>query len=93
MSLGADPVFSRYFAGVVDELRIWGSPGSASAIQANMHTSLTGSEPGLFGYYRFDEGAGSVAHDSSPFANHMVLGSPGQPETLPTWVVSDAPIY
>jgi hypothetical protein len=91
--LGADPVFSRYFSGVIDELRIWTSPRGAAAIQATMHTSLTGSEPALFGYYRFDEGAGSVAHDSSPLGNHMVLGTPGQPATVPTWVVSDAPIY
>ncbi|MBM3235529.1 LamG domain-containing protein [Candidatus Poribacteria bacterium] len=57
---------SRYssFAGQIDEVRIWRIARSQEEIQATMHATLSGKEPGLVGYWRFDD-AGKIATDSS----------------------------
>jgi len=72
--------------GLIDEVRIWSTARSASEIQTNMHRTLTGSEPGLMGYWRFDEGTGTTTVDASGhgFTGTLVNG--------PVWVASTAPI-
>ncbi len=54
---------NQAFIGVMDELRVWEVVRSQEEIQANMFQQLTGDEPGLVGYWRFDEGEGDVAGD------------------------------
>jgi hypothetical protein len=84
---------NEYFAGRIDEVRIWNYPRSAGEIQATWQHTLTGSESGLVAYWRFDEGAGQVAHDSSPFANDGELGLSSASESSdPNWLISDAPL-
>jgi len=39
-----------------------------------MYLPLSGSEPTLFGYRRFNEGDGQVINDATPFANSGTLG-------------------
>lgn len=46
---------TRYFAGSLDEVRIWNDIRSATEINDNMNTQLTGNEAGLVAYYRFDD--------------------------------------
>jgi len=46
---------SDFFAGRMDEVRIWSTGRSQSQIQAGMTASLTGSEADLEAYYRFEE--------------------------------------
>jgi serine/threonine-protein kinase len=59
-----------YFAGCLDEIRIWNYVRSQREIQEAMHTELTGTEDGLAGYWKFNDPAGStVAVDSSPNEN------------------------
>ncbi len=72
--------------GQIDEVRIWSTARSAWEIQANMHRSLTGSDPGLMGYWQFDEGNGPTAADASRhgFTGTLVNG--------PAWVTSTAPV-
>jgi hypothetical protein len=77
--------------GTIDELRAWNVARGEADIQATMHKRLAGSEPGLVGYWRFDDGSGSSATDSSPTGNPLMLGDSAA-ETAPTWVVSTAPI-
>lgn len=57
----------------IDEFRIWGEPRTLEQIQENMYKTLTGTEPGLEFYLRFDTGAGNIAYDSSPNANHGTI--------------------
>ncbi|MBM3236380.1 hypothetical protein FJZ31_08785 [Candidatus Poribacteria bacterium] len=52
------------FAGQIDEVRIWNITRTQEEIQETMHTALSGKEPGLVGYWRFDD-AGNIAIDSS----------------------------
>ncbi|HLP77289.1 MAG TPA: LamG domain-containing protein, partial [Candidatus Paceibacterota bacterium] len=52
-------------AGTFDEVRIWNSARSGNEIQQNMNRRLPQSKPGLVGYYKLDDGAGTITADSS----------------------------
>ncbi len=64
---------SEYFDGQIDEVRIWNRALTPEEIRANMCRRLRGNEPGLVGYWRFDECTGSIAFDATPNANHGTL--------------------
>ena len=53
------------FAGQIDEVRIWNIARTPEAIRRTMFTTLSGKEPGLVGYWNYDD---STANDSS--SNH-----------------------
>ncbi len=53
------------FRGKMDDLRIWNVVRTASEIQSNYATELGSSPATLVGNWRFDEGAGANATDSS----------------------------
>ena len=75
----------RLFNGKMDEVRIWKRCRSQSEIQATLHHRLVGDEPGLWAYYRFDEGFGDRLFDQTENAMHgSIKGA--------TWIKSDAPI-
>src|SRR6185295_9947569 len=59
-----------YFNGMFDELRVWNVARSAAELTATMHQSLTGTEAGLTGYWKFDETSGTTAADSATPAGH-----------------------
>jgi len=93
LTIGAGISQTLSFNGVIDEVAIYNRVLSAEEIQANMHTRLSGDEPGLVGYWDFDEGEEQVAYDLSPYGNHGQLGStPDADASDPAWVNSDAPI-
>lgn len=65
-----DSLYTEYFKGEIDGVRIWDVVRTPSEIAQNMNRELTGSQPGLVAYYKFDEPSGStVIHDSSPYHN------------------------
>ena len=70
----------RNWEGTVDDLRIWNRALSGPEIVAGMTGTLTGSEPNLVGWWKFDEGYGDQAADWSP-SNHIATLVNG-----PTWV-------
>lgn len=78
---------SRKFNGSLDEVQIWNSALSAAQIQANVGLRLSGFEPGLVALWKFDEGFGTTARDSSPNNRHGTLvNGPGwtpSPVALP----------
>lgn len=75
----------RFLASEIDEVRIWNTARSNPEICANRFRRLTGLELGLVCYWRFDEGSGPVALDSSSFGNHgNLINSPQRvPSTTP----------
>jgi hypothetical protein len=54
-----------HFAGVIDDVRLWKVARSSAAIAADRTLRLRGSEPGLVGYWRLDEGRGLAATDAA----------------------------
>ncbi len=97
MTIGADVFDNRFFVGLIDEVRAWNVVRTAAEITATMRQRLVGDEPGLVGYWRFDEGSGMVAADSKvagadAASEGGVTKNNGDLFGAPNWVASDAPI-
>ncbi|MBL7805281.1 MAG: thrombospondin type 3 repeat-containing protein [Saprospiraceae bacterium] len=75
------------FEGLVDEIRFWNYPQNPAEIVAQMNQKLTGNEPGLIGYWDFEEQSGSILHDRSSQTNDGILGN-GNADQMPQWVSS-----
>jgi hypothetical protein len=75
-----------YLKGTLDEVRVWNVARTPAQIQANMNHSLAGPQANLVAYWKFDEGSGTTAYDSSGQANNGTL------QNGPAWVVSGAPL-
>lgn len=91
ITIGGNPIDSRYFAGTIDEVRIWATARTGAQIADNMNLRLQGDEGGLVNDWRFDEGAGTTTSDHAG-GNTGELGS-GSPTARPLWITSDAPIF
>jgi hypothetical protein len=79
---------SGVMKGKLANLRIWSKALSQSEIQSLMYSVSTGNESGLVGYFKLNEGTGSVATNS-------VAANPGSMTAVllysPTWVGRDIP--
>ena len=65
------------FGGALDELRVWNGVRTPAQINAFLNTTVAGTETDLLAYWRFDEGTGASAGDSSGHGNTAALiGSP-----------------
>ena len=73
--------------GRLDEISLWNIARSPAMIAAAYRQRLSGSEPGLIGYWRFDEHAGSLASDTS---GH---GHAGTLVRAPSWLASSIPCF
>jgi hypothetical protein len=51
--------------GRVSEVRLWNVGLTEAEVAVNARTAISGSEPGLIGYWPLDEGAGTTAYDRS----------------------------
>ena len=69
----------------LDDFRVWNYARTQGEIEADMNREVTGGEDGLVGYWRFNEGEGTTASDSSPSGNHGTIASP-------VWTKDAAPI-
>jgi hypothetical protein len=65
VNIGANTIDNRYFAGTIDEVRVWNVVRTPAEIAATMHARLTGKENGLVAYFRFDETDGKTAANSA----------------------------
>jgi hypothetical protein len=68
--------------GLIDEVRVWSYDRGGDQLRAARFVSFTAPQPGLVGYWKFDEGSGLLASDSSGYGNHGVLDPP-------VWTVAD----
>ena len=88
--IACDAALSTFFDGGLDEIRIWNTTRTHSDIQDSMHYNVSGYEPCLSAYYRFDELSGTNATDLSTNTNTGILsGSLSDTD----WTASSAPIY
>ncbi len=102
VKVGTNALFRpRFFAGQIDEVRLWNRARTAADLVATMNTPLRGDEEGLVGYWTFDDPAetgatspsGQVAFDHSRHNHHGILGSSmDEGPNDPRWVPSDLPI-
>jgi hypothetical protein len=61
--------------GQADEFRIWNTVRTAEEISANIDRQLNGNELGLLAYYKFNDGTGSTAIDTSGSKNGTIFGA------------------
>ncbi len=76
------------YAGCIDEVRVWNVARTQAEIQASLNQRLNGDEPGLSGYWPFEEGVGTQTNDQSTAEIHGMLtgGASG-----PNWVDAALP--
>jgi hypothetical protein len=79
-------VANSFFNGQIDEVRLWGVARTAAQINANKGVCVPVNSAGLNGYWKFDEGLGTTAIDST--AN----GNAGTLVNAPAYVPSTAPL-
>ncbi|HEY9488275.1 MAG TPA: LamG-like jellyroll fold domain-containing protein [Chryseosolibacter sp.] len=75
-----------WFKGIMDEVRIWNRALTTDEIRASMCHRLKANEPGLIGYWNFDETSGDQVKDLSPNGFHGIM------KGNPTRVFSGAPV-
>ncbi|MBI3413834.1 MAG: carboxypeptidase regulatory-like domain-containing protein [Verrucomicrobia bacterium] len=67
--------FEPSFAGQIDEVRIWNHARTSEQIRGNLFTTLTGKEPGLVGYWNFDDGKATDSLPASTTVNSSATSS------------------
>lgn len=55
----------RFFSGSIDEVRVWTTTRTAGEIKKGMFNAVATSMPGLVAYYKFNEGSGTLAANST----------------------------
>ena len=75
---GGNP--AMFFKGKIADVRFWNTVRSGSEIDADKNKQLTGTETGLMGYWKLNDGSGSTVIDSSNNSN------PGTLMGEATWV-------
>ena len=71
--IGCNNSNARFVPGIIDEVCIWNYARTVAQIQESMNHELRGTEEGLVGYWKFNEGQGTTAFDSSPKPHNGTL--------------------
>ena len=80
---GRGNVTTARFQGAIDEVRVWNTARTAGEIAAQYNQTLTGSESGLVGYWRFAETSGTTAVDSPHRATMASSATASRPKRRP----------
>jgi len=75
----------EYFAGMIDDVRLWSVARSAAQVKQDMAQPTSVPTDGLTGAWDFDEGAGTTVNDSSG------NGATGTLVNGPVWVAATSP--
>jgi hypothetical protein len=81
---------SEFYAGDLDELRIWSVARSADEVASDMAGTVPTDAPGLVAYFDCDAIDGSRVADASGYSNDMTLGG-GDPARMPSLIASTVP--
>lgn len=93
ISIGRHSGGGLAYNGLIDELRIWNVARTEGELQAAMNVGLAGTETGLIGYWRFDEGTGDTAADATGNGHAGRLGtSVGADTDDPDWTTDTPPV-
>lgn len=52
------------FKGMIDEVRIWSTTRTGTELHDNMNKEMTGTETGLYAYYKMSSGSGTTLYDN-----------------------------
>lgn len=77
---------AHHFKGMIDEIRVWNIALTETQLREQMCKKLSGNEPGLIGYWNFDETSGNETLDKS------ATGAKGTLRNGTTRVFSGAPL-
>jgi len=78
------PGVFRFWDGLIDEVRVWNRALTAAEITGNMNTQIDPViQTGLVGYWRLNEGTGTLVSDLSSFANTGGLTGSGWSTNVP----------
>ena len=66
-------VSTEYFAGLVGSVQIWNVALAPQELAETLGRDLLGTEPGLVGYWRINEGGGTTIHDLTANENHGLI--------------------
>jgi len=77
---------SNFFAGEVDDIQVWNRDRAEAELKFDFKQSLCGTEPGLYLYWRAEEGQGTRLFNSGPVERGAVLY--GNPQ----WIFPGAPV-
>jgi len=84
---------TRYFSGLIDEVRVWDRALSPSEILSKKGNHLdAGMETGLVGYWRFNEGTGTSIVDQTINGNNGTLASATWNSNIPFNQSTTAPV-
>lgn len=84
--------FRNFFRGDLDEVRVWSIARTEAQIRESMNVYLGGTETGLVGYWRFDEGSGQAANPTGAGTVGR-FGASYLPDAQdPIWIVSTSPV-
>lgn len=72
--LGSFDGKQRFFAGQMDEVRIWAVARSPAELRAEIDGDRSTKDPDLLAYFSFDEVGGARVYDRSGNGNHVTLG-------------------
>jgi large repetitive protein len=95
LTIGCNPTNNACFNGFFDEFRVWNVARSATDIQNNYNTPMTGNETGLVGYWKFDEASGTTAADAVTAAGHTAHNGTLKADAIahnPTFVTPPVPL-
>ncbi|WP_421891870.1 LamG-like jellyroll fold domain-containing protein [Marinoscillum sp.] len=93
VELGRQALGSPYYLnGELDEFRFWNVARTQGELTSASVSTLTGEEPGLVAYYRFDHSAGSSLADYASGNNQGSWTGTGGANTTAKWVTSGATI-
>jgi hypothetical protein len=83
--------YTNFFAGDLDEIRIWNVARTAVEVQEEMRGEVRSIEPGLVAYFNCNLILdGGLLPDNSGNGNNALLGG-GDPEDMPTLLLSNRP--
>ncbi len=88
---GATNADSGFFAGTMDEVRIWSVARSAAQIASDYNRQITTNSPGLIARWSLDDGAGTTATNSFGGIHGTLLNGPVWAAGYPFPVPSNAP--
>lgn len=85
----------NFFAGEIDELRLWDYVRTADEIDGGRSQTMVGNETGLVACWNFDEGGGQAVQESVAGVYDGRLGNDADPmgdEADPTWIAIAPPV-